>query len=231
MHDGQHFYARFLAIIMWVTKLSAYRKLRKMKFFDYNLTTDIHSINLIDRNVLTPIVVNCLNPHSFVTAEVDACFKESLLSSTYLLPDGIGVCMALKRYKGIRIDKIAGEDFHYELLSQLNEKGGKLLYMGSNNVVLGLIEDRIHREYPNIIVKTHSPSYCEDFSTIENKELVSIVNEFAPDALLVGMTAPKQEKWLAKWQKKLQVKLFMGIGGSFDVLAGNSWIGSRSRES
>lgn len=192
-----------------------------MIFFEYNLVEDLKSIKLQDPNVNTPRVVNCLNPHSFVTALTDNAFHQALVSSDYLLPDGVGITMALKQYKGLELPKIAGEDFHFEILGQLNQVNGKLFYLGSSAKVLSLIEDRIHKEYPNIQVKTHSPSYCTVFSDEENQEMVNLINDFAPDALMVGMTAPKQEKWVNQNLDQFTSPMLIGsIGAVFDFFAG-----------
>ncbi len=190
-----------------------------MRFFNYNLNTDIEGIDFV-RPAQKPLVVNCLNPHSFVTALGDPSFRSALEESSILLPDGVGVCMALKRYKDEEIHKIAGDDLHHQMLSQAEAIGGKVFYMGSTPEVLRLIEEHLHRDFPNIQVKTHSPSYCAEMSEEENSEVVEMINAFEPDILFVGLGAPKQEKWVHRNSSRLNAKSIANIGGAFEFYAG-----------
>lgn len=195
--------------------------LSKMKFFNYNLTLDIDGVRLIDKNREKPIVIDCLNPHSFITANDDPEFKQALEECDILLPDGVGICMEIHRYRNKQIKKIAGDDLHMHLLDELNAIGGKAFYMGSRLDVLQKIKDRITLDYPNIKVMVHSPSYAPKFSDEENAEIVSKIEAFAPDVLLVGLTAPKQEKWIHSQLGRLTTpKVICAIGGAFEFFAG-----------
>lgn len=168
-----------------------------------------------------PIVVGCLNPHSFVVAEEDEKFKSALQSCNILLPDGDGICMMVRRWKGKAIRKIAGTDFHYKVLGELEANQGSIFYMGSSNDVLEKVESRIHDEYPHIRVRTYSPPYKSQLSSEDNQVILQEIDRFAPDALMVGMTAPKQEKWIAENLAQLQgIKVIGAIGGVFDFFAG-----------
>ncbi len=192
-----------------------------MKFYGYNLTLSIDNYTFTDKTCTHPVVVNCLNPHSFVTAESDPAFKEALRSSDLLLPDGIGICNAVRRWRHTRIRKIAGDDFHRHILNQLEQHHGRVFYMGSMPHVLGKIEQRIRKEYPHIAVATHSPSFCAEFSDAENRAIVEKIEAFAPDVLWVGMTAPKQEKWVHSQLRRLTTPKVIGnIGAVFDFYAG-----------
>lgn len=192
-----------------------------MRFYCYNLTTKIAGRTFLDQSTGRPLVVSCLNPHSFVTAQDDPIFQQALINSDILLPDGIGICGATSRWKHIKIRKIAGDDFHLQLLNELDKAHGKIFYMGSSPVVLKKIEERLRRDRPNITVATHSPSYCKEFSKKENDDIISQIETFAPDALMVGLTAPKQEKWVYNNLGYLKsIKVIACIGGAFDFYAG-----------
>lgn len=190
-----------------------------MRFFNYNLTTDIQGTDFVhpDR---APLVVNCLNPHSFVTALKDEPFRAALEESSILLPDGVGVCIALKRWRDEEVDKIAGDDLHHYILSQVEAIGGKVFYMGSTPEVLSLIEEHLHRDFPHIQVASHSPSYCAEMSEEENSKVVELINAFEPDVLFVGLGAPKQEKWVQRNRSRLNAKSIANIGGAFEFYAG-----------
>ncbi|MBP5190526.1 MAG: WecB/TagA/CpsF family glycosyltransferase [Bacteroidales bacterium] len=188
-----------------------------LDFFGYKLTESLSELPMDGEAV----VVSCLNPHSFVKALDDAEFHKALEQSDVLLPDGEGICMALKLLRGERIDKIAGDDLHGYLLERLSEKGGKVYYMGSTERVLSLIEKRLGREHPGVTVRCFSPSFCDELSYAESMQIVDDINAFAPDVLFVSMTAPKQEKWVEKYRVQLSgVKVIASIGAVFDFYAG-----------
>lgn len=192
-------------------------------FFDYILVDDIKLVTCrLDINSYGhPIVVNCLNPHSFVNALDDPAFHTALKNSDCLLPDGEGICLALKKYRGITIKKIAGDDLHNSLLSTISKKGGKVYYMGSSEKVLTLIKERVAREHPSIETRTWSPSFCDVLSDEESQRIIDDINMFEPDILFVSMTAPKQEKWVERYRGHLtNVKIVASIGAVFDFYAG-----------
>lgn len=204
---------------MGVTVPLAYQK--SMKFFDYQLTTTLNEGLLVDRGREHPMVMCCLNPHSFVTALEDEPFHKALQGCDMLLPDGIGVCMQLKKWRGKVVEKIAGNDFHDQVLAELDAMGGSIYYMGSSPQVLARIEQRLHAEHPRIRVRTYSPPYKPTLAAEDNAAILADINAFGPDALMVGMTAPKQEKWIAEHRHELQgVKVVGAIGGVFDFYAG-----------
>lgn len=190
------------------------------QYFNYRLTDDLSAISLAAQDGKAR-VVNCLNPHSFVTALDDADFRTALEESDYLLPDGEGICLTLKWWKGMRVAKVAGDDLHRYLLETLERRGGRVFYMGSRPEVLELIAKRIEREYPSTAVATLSPSYGATLSEDESRRIVEAINAFAPDVVMVGMTAPKQEKWVWTHVEQLKgVKVVANIGAVFDFFSG-----------
>lgn len=189
-----------------------------MHYFNYNLATTLDGLWPDDN---TTRVVNCLNPHSFIVARDDASFRAALEQGEWLLPDGEGICMTLKWVKGVHVDKIAGDDLHNWLLQRLEARQGRIYYLGSSRKVLDAIEERLHREYPHIAVKSWSPSYDAVIGEAESKTIINDINAFAPDVLLVGMTAPKQEKWVAQYRAAIQGVHVIGcIGAVFEFYAG-----------
>ncbi len=76
------------------------------------------------------------------------------------------------------------------------------------------------KEHPSVRVGTFSPPFRQVFSEQENSEMISTVNSFSPNVLFVGMTAPKQEKWVYEHREKLNVSLICPVGAVFDFYAG-----------
>lgn len=165
-------------------------------------------------------IINTINPHSYVEAKKDVVFKEALHHSDIILPDGSGIVLASKRVNGEKIDKIAGMDLHLHLLELLNAEHGRCFYMGSSNGTLEKIIERLSKEYPNVNAATYAPPYKEKFSKKESEEIVKAVNAHKPDVLFVGLTAPKQEKWVYKHHNLINASIICSIGAVFDFYAG-----------
>ena len=165
-------------------------------------------------------VINTLNPHSYILARNDELFCDALKASDLLIPDGVGIKYAARLLAGKRIEKIAGADLHEIITRSLNTRAGSCFYLGSTEETLQRIKEKMARDNPETRVETYSPPFRETFREGENNEMIMAVNSFSPDVLFVGMTAPKQEKWVHKNRDKLNVPLICSIGAVFDFYAG-----------
>ena len=168
-------------------------------------------------------LIDTVNAHSFVVAQKDEAFAKALMNSDALLPDGISIVKACRWLgtENVPFEKIAGADlFSYEM-GKLEAKGGTCFFLGSSPSTLEKIVERAAKEYPHIDIKTFSPPYKAVFSPEENQAMVDAVNAADPDLLWVGMTAPKQEKWLDEHWAELDIRCHAGaIGAVFDFFAG-----------
>ena len=168
-------------------------------------------------------LIDTVNAHSFVVAQKDTTFAAALQKADALLPDGISIVTACRWLKteSAPVEKIAGADlFAYEM-EKLDGKGGTCFFLGSNPETLARIVERADKVYPNIRIKTYSPPYKAVFSPEESQTMVDAVNAADPDLLWVGMTAPKQEKWLHEHWPELDIHCHAGaIGAVFDFFAG-----------
>ncbi len=200
-----------------------------LDFFGYKLAEESDVADIVnvetsnsgrDGGVTLPVVVGCLNPHSFMMAQDDAEFRDALMNCDYILPDGIGICKAAKWLNGVKVKKIAGDDFHRRVLDNLNRQL-RVFYVGSTEEVLSGIVERLKNEYQNVEVGTFSPSFCKELSDEENALIVSKIVDFGADVVFVGLGAPKQERWAARVAKDLKgVKIIASIGAVFDFYSG-----------
>lgn len=167
-------------------------------------------------------VVNCTNPHSLVSAGKDKQFSTALRNTDLLLPDGIGIVIAARLLKQVIPGRVAGSEFFMALSELVESKGGtKYYFLGSRRDVLMRISSRLNREFPSIeVCGQYSPPYRAEFSVDESQRMIEGINRTAPDVLWVGMTAPKQEKWVEQHRDSLKVPLVSSIGAAFDFYAG-----------
>ena len=185
----------------------------------------MESINQLKALPQGKLLINTINAHSYNTALKDPLFAKALMKGDALIPDGasiVKVCKWLKMQSQPR-ERIAGWDLFVFEMNRLNEKGGRCMFMGSSEKVLALIKQRAAVDYPNLEVVAYSPPYKPEFSQEDNAAIVAAINEANPDLLWIGMTAPKQEKWIySNWQK-LNIHCHVGtIGAVFDFFAGTT---------
>ncbi|QCI29030.1 WecB/TagA/CpsF family glycosyltransferase [Caminibacter pacificus] len=192
--------------------------MKLMGYEVYDKTLD--KLNL-DIKKLNRFIINTINPHSYVVAKDDELFQKALKRSDVLVPDGSGIVLAAKFINGKRIQKIAGADVHKFLLEKANKESIKVFYMGSSQKTLDKIKEKLKKEYPNIQAGFYSPPFKPEFDEEDNKKIIEAINNFNPDILFVGMTAPKQEKWLYTHKEKINFKVASCIGAVFDFYAGN----------
>ena len=164
----------------------------------------------------------CANPHSLVVAKNDNVFLAALNAADILIPDGAGIVIASKMLGGTIRRRITGSDIMAGLAERWNRKQGKsFFFLGSSAEVLNKIKNRMSAEYPNIQVRgVHSPSFNNTFSEDENEQMIGLINRAAPTALWVGMTAPKQEKWIHEHLSRINVPFVAAVGAAFDYFAG-----------
>lgn len=165
-------------------------------------------------------IINTLNPHSYIISKQDSAFEEALQASDILLPDGIGIVWAVKMFTGKKIPKIAGHDIFLYLMGYLNTAKGSCFFLGASEVTLIRIKDRAAKEFPMVTVNAYSPPYKTHFSRKDSEEMCQQVNKCRPAVLFVGMTAPKQEKWVNEQKDGLNVDIICSIGAVFDFYAG-----------
>jgi len=171
----------------------------------------------LETSTLPPAgIINTINPHSYCVAKKDLLFREALQKSTLLLPDGVGIVLAAKILIGKKITRVTGSDLHTFLLNEAEINNWKLFYLGSNDDTLKKIISRVHHEHPSVKISTYSPPYKPVFSREDSDKMISAINLFAPDILFVGMTAPKQEKWVYQNKSGINANLICSIGAVFD---------------
>jgi N-acetylglucosaminyldiphosphoundecaprenol N-acetyl-beta-D-mannosaminyltransferase len=184
------------------------------------LNYKLYSGNLKKLSEIKTGIISTINPHSYIVAIKDVLFRKALLESDFLLPDGIGIVLAAKILLNKKINKIAGSDLHLTVISALSKGGGKCFYLGSTEETLALIKKRLENDALSIKADFCSPPFTSQFSAEDNKMIINKINEFKPDVLFVGMTAPKQEKWVYQNRESLNVPLICSIGAVFDFYAG-----------
>jgi N-acetylglucosaminyldiphosphoundecaprenol N-acetyl-beta-D-mannosaminyltransferase len=164
----------------------------------------------------------CFNPHSYAVSLQDNHFSAALMAADWLVPDGVGVVVASRLLGGDINSRVTGSDVFWGLHGRMNQQGGmKVFFLGASEETLADIRLRMARDYPNIeLAGTYSPPFKPEYTRAEVDEMIAAVNTARPDVLWVGMTAPKQEKWIFDNLPALDIKFAGAIGAVFDFYTG-----------
>lgn len=160
----------------------------------------------------------CLNPHSYAVGLDDATFSQALTDADWLIPDGAGIVMASRLLGGHIHERVTGSDVFFGLHQRMDAVGGmSVFFLGATEETLALIRARLAKDYPNIkLAGSYSPPFKPSYSPAEIDEMLNAINSVKPDVLWVGMTAPKQEKWIYENRARLKVGFTGAIGAVFD---------------
>ena len=157
-----------------------------------------------------------VNPETLMIAEKDLELKEILEDdSVSFVPDGIGVVKAAKMI-GVDVkERIPGIEIVEKLFEFANESKKSLYLFGAKQEVLNNLKEKIEKNYSNIKLLGMTNGYVEN----KEEEFQKIIKK-EPDIVLVALGIPAQEKLIYKYFKDFKKGIFVGVGGSFDVLSG-----------
>ncbi|HAN09981.1 MAG TPA: glycosyltransferase [Clostridiales bacterium] len=154
------------------------------------------------------------NPEFVMTARKDAEFKKILNEGALVIPDGIGVVYASRIMGDPLPERVPGYDLVMNVFKNL--KYEKVYFLGAKYGVIKEAVENMKSTYKIDIV-----GYRDGYFGAEDEDyIIKEINALDVDLLLVGLGSPRQEKFIYKNRNKLKVKVAIGVGGCFDVMAG-----------
>jgi N-acetylglucosaminyldiphosphoundecaprenol N-acetyl-beta-D-mannosaminyltransferase len=164
----------------------------------------------------------CITPvNSILAARATARVQEIYKHADYVLCDGVPVKLAAKFLGNPIKERITGLDVLPRIFPFAASRNFTLFLLGASPGVAEMLKEVMEEKYPGVkIVGTFVPPFREVFSKEENQQMIDAINAVKPDMLLVSLTAPKQDIWIAENLEKLETHLAIGIGGAFEVAAG-----------
>ncbi len=158
------------------------------------------------------------NPEIVMEAQKDEELMGILKEADMVVPDGIGVVWASKYSETRLTERVAGYDLGQNLMNELAGTGETFYFFGGAPGVASAAARKMMREYAGLkVVGVHNGYFDEK----EEKKIIQDIKKLSPSILLVGLGAPKQEKWIYDNLRLTGAKVAIGVGGSFDVMAGN----------
>jgi N-acetylglucosaminyldiphosphoundecaprenol N-acetyl-beta-D-mannosaminyltransferase len=154
-----------------------------------------------------------------VTAQEDADLHAIILHADLVTPDSVGVLWAAKQQATPLRERVSGVEIVERLCALSPERGYKLYFFGAGPGVADQAAARMAAKYPGAQIVGARSGF---FRPEETEAILADIRAAAPDILCVALGIPKQEKWIAAHRPALNVPALIGVGGTFDVLSGNT---------
>jgi len=159
-----------------------------------------------------------LNVAKLVKAGNDPLLKQDLETADFVGIDGMGIVYGLG-IAGVKgAERVAGIDLMMGLLDRCAQEGLKPYFLGATPEVLAKAIEVAKQRFPGLTLAGARDGY---FTDEEEASVVDEIRTSGADCLFVGMPTPRKERFLSRYRDELNVPFIMGVGGSFDVLAGH----------
>jgi N-acetylglucosaminyldiphosphoundecaprenol N-acetyl-beta-D-mannosaminyltransferase len=192
-------------------------------------TTNIDSVSFIEvvdeicskcKNKITTYVVTP-NVDHIIQLQKDSEFRKAYDAASLVLSDSMPLMWAAKFLGTPLKEKISGSDLFPKLCEVASEKGYKLFFLGGRQGAALKASEVLRKKYPSIqIAGVYAPPFGFEGDETENNKIIKMIKVADPDILFVGLGAPKQEKWIYKHYKELNVPVSIGIGVTFEFVSG-----------
>jgi N-acetylglucosaminyldiphosphoundecaprenol N-acetyl-beta-D-mannosaminyltransferase len=158
-----------------------------------------------------------LNAAKVVDAQSDERLRGLLQRATIVNADGQSLVWA-GRLLGVQLpERVAGIDVLMHLLPALEREEMSAYFLGSREAVIRRTVQQVAARHPSLRIAGFHHGH---FPPEEDLRVAAEIAEIAPDALFVGMSSPRKEYWIDEHQARTRARFAMGVGGSFDVIAG-----------
>ena len=161
--------------------------------------------------------IGVVNAAKIVRMTHDPLLSEDVLTSDLILADGASVVWASRLLGRPLPERVAGIDLMMGILRRGQQRSYRVFCLGATEEVLAAASSRMRAEFPGVSIVGCRNGY---FTEEEEEGVAREIAAARPDVIFVAMTSPKKERFLGRWGGRLDVPVWHGVGGSFDVLAG-----------
>ena len=163
------------------------------------------------------------NVDHIVKLQNDLEFQEIYREAGLVIADGMPLVWVSRwAQKGLK-DRVTGADLFLEVCADAELHGMTVYLLGAaSQEIIEATSSNLKLRYPCLkIVGSHSPSFGFENKEEENEVILGRILKAKPDILFVGVGAPKQEKWIGRFQDRLGGTVSLGVGAAFDFVAGS----------
>lgn len=182
--------------------------------------TEAETIQLIEESIINrhkPLQHIVVNVAKIVHAQKDEKLRNAINNSDIVNIDGQGVVWALKLLGHKVPGRVAGCDLFQSLVALSAEKGYRPYFFGAKEEVVNEMVRRFREKYPSLQIAGYRNGY---YSEEEEPQIAEEIRKAKPDLLFLGITSPKKELFIDRYTAQMKIPFTMGVGGSFDVVAG-----------
>ncbi len=193
----------------------------KIKLFDieFDALTMAETVSLVEDKIKQHIPTHLLGVNADKINELNTSekFNEIIKSAEIINADGASVILASKFLKKPLPERVAGIDLMQELLQLSNKEGYSVYFLGAREYVVKKMIQNLQKKYSNIHISGYRNGY---FDKNEWNDIAQQIKKLQPDIVFIGISSPTKEYLIDYFLKGKISSIFMGVGGSFDVLSG-----------
>jgi N-acetylglucosaminyldiphosphoundecaprenol N-acetyl-beta-D-mannosaminyltransferase len=177
-------------------------------------TVEIIDQAISERKTIHHVVINAAK---LVNAQKDKALKQSITDCDIINADGQAIVWA-SRFLNVPLpERVAGIDLMDELVRLSDRKNYKVFLLGAKEEIVQKVAGIYREKYGNDIIAGYRNGY---FKKDEELQVAQQIAASKADILFVAMSSPKKEIFLNTYKKEINMPFIMGVGGSFDVVAG-----------
>jgi N-acetylglucosaminyldiphosphoundecaprenol N-acetyl-beta-D-mannosaminyltransferase len=158
--------------------------------------------------------------HGVMESQRDPALRATLCRSGLTTPDGMPLVWLSKLHGFRHVERVYGPDLMLALCARSVEKGYRHFLYGGDEALVEALAERLRQRYPGLrIVGAFAPPF-RPLTPDEDRDIVRVINDAQPDVVWVGLSTPKQERWMAEHHRRIAAPVMVGVGAAFDFGAG-----------
>lgn len=158
--------------------------------------------------------------HGVMESQADPELRKIHNQAGLVTPDGMPMVWMSRLAGHKHVDRVYGPDLMLAVCEASLQRGYRHFFYGGNEGVPELLRDKLQEKFPGLqVVGTYSPPF-RSLTPEEDAAIVAQINAARPDIVWVGLSTPKQERWMAAHLGKVQAPVMIGVGAAFDFHAG-----------
>jgi N-acetylglucosaminyldiphosphoundecaprenol N-acetyl-beta-D-mannosaminyltransferase len=184
------------------------------------------------RTATSPGYILAVNSEKAYALLVNPRMREFFDTAALLIPDGIGLVLAVRMLFGRKIGRVPGADLMQKICREAPRMGYRIFIYGSTEDVNRRAVVELRRRYQGINIVGRANGYA---AADEPNGVIEQINASGADIVFIALGSPRQENWIRDNLPRLNVKLCQGVGGTLDTIAGTAkrapdWVQSSGLE-
>lgn len=180
------------------------------------------AIDTIDNWIATnqPNYVTITGVHGVIESQRDENIKEIHNRAGMVTPDGMPLVWMNHVQGNKHVSRVYGPDLMLAICEQSKQRGFKHFFYGGAEGVPELLKEKLTERFPDLeVVGTYSPPF-RPLTPEEDEDIIKMIDESGANIVWIGLSTPKQEKWMSAHLGRMKAPVMIGVGAAFDFHAG-----------